>query len=196
MASPELVFDYDAADEDIYVDTMKRHGAVIIKGYISSEATVAITEQILERPFTEIDEVHGKVHEQFGLQEWPLADAPSLTRAFVEHAGMMVREQGIPWLPTAIRAQLYRPKTSGVDWHRDFKPSLLTVGVLNLIGEALFDVRVDGSEVRTLLEPGDFALLRNTGINPGVDDRVEHRVHAPIVVERLSLGIRQEGIAA
>lgn len=192
MANPEIVFDYSEVDEDIYVETMRRYGAVIIRGYLIDRELHALADQIMSQPFQQIDQMHGAIREQFGLQEWTVPETTGPLRALVERSGEIVRHEGIPWLPTAVRAQLYYPGKSGVEWHRDFKSSLLTVGVMNVFGEARFDVDVEGEEVSTLLTPGDFALLRNTGVNIGVDDRVRHRVHAPERGERLSLGIRQE----
>jgi hypothetical protein len=186
-----IEFAYDRFNEERHIDAMRQYGAVILRGFISVNELQLITDEIMTQPFTEVDHMHGSVHEQFGLQAWDMDQAPDSVVRLAGHMGNGARNQGIPWYPNAVRAQLYEPGKAGVDWHRDFKSSLLVVGVANIFGEAQFDVKVEDEEQSVVLEPGDIALLRNS-VADGIDERIEHRVHPPQVGSRLSLGIRQD----
>lgn len=188
-----IEFEYTQSNSRDYVELLRHKGAVILRNFIPSDELDRITDQVMAETFEPVDQVHGTVHEQFGLLEWRMKQSPESLRALAYRMGWIVRQNGIPWEPNAIRAQLYEPGKSGVDWHRDFKSSLFVVGVANIFGEAQFDARIEGDEESVVLAPGDVALLRNTGVNE-VDDRVEHRVHAPTQGTRLSLGIRQDSI--
>jgi hypothetical protein len=190
---PNIEFEYSRFDTDHYVDQLRHIGAVVLRHFILPTELDKITDQVMAEPFEPVDQIHGTVHEQFGLQEWNMQQSPESIRALAYRMGELVRQNGVLWRPNAARAQLYEPGASGVDWHRDFQSSLLVVGVANIFGEAQFDTKLANEEQSVVLVPGDVALLRNVGLND-VDDRVEHRVHAPKNGTRLSLGIRQDSV--
>lgn len=192
MAHPEVVFQYDPRDEKTYLETVRSRGVAVLHGYMPQAQVDDLAEEILAQPFRDVDEVHGSVHEQYALREWKAADARGRLGGVVARVGNMVQTQGIPWNPTDVRGQLYQPDRAGVDWHVDFKRSLYVVGVLGVVGTALFEAEVEGTVVSEKVGEGGLVIIRNTGLNPGVDDRLRHRVFPPETGQRLSLGIRQE----
>jgi alkylated DNA repair dioxygenase AlkB len=189
-----IEFNYHTSDEIDFIPAVAEHGAAVIRKYMSLPQSARVGGEIvsaMERNKTVVDQVLGKVREQYDFVEWSVDEAPPATAELAARLTDMTEHQLPMWHPNMLRAQLYQPGGAGVHWHRDFKSSLYLVAAVNIIGEAQFDLKIHNEVASFVLEPGDVVLLRNTGMNQA-DDRVEHQVHAPISGSRLSLGLRQE----
>lgn len=173
-----------------YVDTIKREGAVLLRGFVGRDQQVVVANEVLSHHLTPVDRSQHTIPEQFHDIGWEKGTMPPAVRALGERVCDVVAMKIPDWDINSVRAQLYSPGEVGIDWHRDYKRDLYLIAIVSFMKHVQFDVRLASGEVSWLVGPGDLVLMRGALLNGPIDDRPQHRVSPPFDGKRLSVAYR------
>lgn len=175
-----------------HMGTVREHGAVLLKDFVSREGQQAITQHVMAEEMTPVARLDGQVAEQFQEAEWTMDEAPSYVRLLGQRICSLVRPNVPDWRPNKVRAQLYAPGEAGIDWHRDCKRDMRVIAIASFLSSAEFSIRLKTVQHDLIVDPGDLVLMRGFLLNGAEDDRPYHRIAPPTTGQRLSIAFREE----
>lgn len=178
------------------IDIVKRTGAVLLRGYVTTDLRADILKEHAEKSKSTVDEQENNVHQQFETINYRFPDEATPTTCVFGQGLLAFISYEVPnWEPNDTAIQYYYPfQTVGIDPHRDYARDRLLVAVATLTGEADFHIELDESNgkkwSKRQLQPGDLVLLRAPGLTGAEEDRPYHRIDPPKNNLRVSLALR------